>query len=109
MTVFNGAVYFNANDGSSGIELWKSDGTAAGTAMVKDINPGSADGYPSGFTIYDGGLYFRASDASHGYELWQTDGSADGTVQVKDINPGGDSTPQNLFWFHATGTPVLAP
>jgi len=38
-TVFNGALYFQADDGVSGIELWKTDGTANGTVLVKDINP----------------------------------------------------------------------
>ena len=37
----NGTLFFTANDGSGGTELWKSDGTAAGTVLVKDICPGS--------------------------------------------------------------------
>ena len=41
LTNVNGTLYFAANDGAHGEELWKSDGTAAGTVMVKDIDPGA--------------------------------------------------------------------
>ena len=41
LTNVNGTLFFTANDGTNGTELWKSDGTAAGTVLVKDINPGS--------------------------------------------------------------------
>ncbi len=44
----NGQVFFMANDGLTGFELWKSDGTAGGTQLVKDISP--VDSYPGGFT-----------------------------------------------------------
>jgi len=40
LTVFSGAPYFQTDDGASGIELWKTDGTGAGTVRVEDINPG---------------------------------------------------------------------
>ena len=39
-------LYFSAYDGTNGNELWESDGTAAGTVMVKDINPGADGSYP---------------------------------------------------------------
>ena len=41
LTNVGGTLFFTANDGINGTELWKSDGTAAGTVLVKDINPGS--------------------------------------------------------------------
>jgi len=89
---FNGKLYFSADNGINGDELWVTDGTAAGTLMLKDINPGinnSLPGYKSqGFHEYNGKLYFAAYDVTHGYELWVTDGTAAGTLMVKDINPG---------------------
>src|SRR5215469_15655303 len=40
-TAYNGKVYFSANDGVHGVELWQSNGTAAGTVLLKDLlNPG---------------------------------------------------------------------
>lgn len=95
--VFKGSLYFAATDGTNGNELWKSDGTAAGTVMVADINPGLGDGGPTYFAVIGASLYFSADDGSHGLELWKSDGSASGTVMIKDINPGaGNGNPYNL-------------
>ena len=87
LTKVNGTLYFTANDGAHGIELWKSDGTAAGTVMVKDIGHGSTDS-PTSLTNVNGTLYFAADDGVHGAELWKSDGTAAGTVMVEDIDPG---------------------
>src|SRR5262249_3894575 len=85
-----GTLFFLATDEISGDELWKSDGTAAGTAMVRDINTGSSDWSPNYLTLANvgGGLqvFFRANDPTHGTELWKSDGPAAGTVLVRDIN-----------------------
>ncbi|GBF00439.1 hyalin, partial [Microcystis aeruginosa NIES-298] len=43
-------LFFTANDGVNGYELWKSDGTAAGTVLVKDINPGGSWSFPENLT-----------------------------------------------------------
>jgi ELWxxDGT repeat protein len=41
LTNVDGTLYFTANDGTSGYELWKSDGTEAGALRVKDIRSGA--------------------------------------------------------------------
>ena len=116
LTNFNGTLFFAANDGTNGQELWKSDGTTAGTVMVKDINSGEGyqspygDGplqsFPRNLTVVDGLLLFTAEDATNGVELWKSDGTTSGTVLVKDIYTGtstdnygtypNDSTPRDL-------------
>src|SRR4051812_40360729 len=80
--------YFTAGEGVHGSELWKSDGTAAGTALVKDIYAGSGSSSPNNLTNFNGALYFAADDGVHGTELWKSDGTAAGTTLVKDIFPG---------------------
>ncbi len=95
-----GTCYFSATDGAGagahGEELWKTDGTLAGTALVKDINPGPNSSTPVGAIAVGNKLFFIANDGTHGVELWVSDGTALGTVMVKDINPTGDSNPSNL-------------
>src|SRR6266545_6622960 len=81
--------YFSAvSDGVNDFELWKTDGTEAGTVRVKDINLGPGGSDPFGFTVFNNALYFAANDGTSGHELWKTDGTEAGTVRVKDINPG---------------------
>ena len=87
----DGALYFSAWDttANDGFELWKSDGTEAGTHMVKDIRPGPASAMPLMLTDVDGTLYFAVDDGSFNFrELWKSDGTEAGTVLVKDFGPG---------------------
>jgi ELWxxDGT repeat protein len=82
-TMFRGEFYFAADDGVGGSELWKSDGTAAGTRLVADIRQGAAkSSLPTSLTAVDGRLYFAADDGSVGYEVWAADGTAGGTTRV---------------------------
>ena len=85
---FKGELYFKANDGNFGAELWKSDGTPTGTAIVKDINPGAFDSSPLHMAVVNDFLYFNAFHPTFGNELWRTDGTEAGTKLVMDINPG---------------------
>jgi large repetitive protein len=100
MTQFRGQLFFTATDGFLGRELWQSNGSFAGTRLVKDINPGQASSNPTSqqeplpqfrSLIVNGLLYFGANDGFFGGELWKTDGSTSGTVRVRDINVGPPS------------------
>jgi ELWxxDGT repeat protein len=92
LTVFGDRLYFAADDGEHGRELWTSDGTAAGTALLLDVYPGAFSSGPSWLTVAGGRLWFTADDGVHGVELWQSDGTAAGTRLVQDIAPGADSS-----------------
>ncbi len=78
-----GYTFFCADDGKQGEELWRSDGTQAGTKIVADLYPGSSGSKPLNFfpNRASGELFFLASDAQ-GYALWKSDGTAAGTVKV---------------------------
>ncbi|QGJ70240.1 Hypothetical protein PBC10988_19350 [Planctomycetales bacterium 10988] len=91
-TEVNGTAYFTALTPSEGDELWKTDGTTAGTELVADIVPGSEGSYIDDLINVNGTLFFTANTASYGRELWKTDGTSAGTVLVKDITPGTDDT-----------------
>src|SRR3712207_415264 len=73
---FGNALLFAIEDGIHGLELWRTDGTAAGTRLVKDICPGACSAGPSHLTVSNGLLFFTANDGAHGIELWRTDGTA---------------------------------
>lgn len=73
-------LYFRADDGSTGEELWRTDGTEAGTVLVKDIEPGQYGSTPGMFAGVDGELYFTVYA---GTQLWKSDGTANGTQLVR--------------------------
>lgn len=88
LIAYQGSLYFTAENALSGVELWRSNGTASGTMLATDVRPGSAGSFPDNLTIVNGRLFFSADDGTRGVELWP---------QVADINPGSaSSVPQFL-------------
>jgi ELWxxDGT repeat protein len=94
---FFGHTMFAANDGLVGTELWYSDGTRAGTRLVRDLLPGPNGSSPRGLTRLGRHVLFSAQDLALGNELWISDGSAAGTRLLKDIQVGTSSSlPQHF-------------
>lgn len=92
-----GYLYFAADDGAHGVELWRTDGTATGTVLFRDIGLGPTSGNPRELVVARGKLYFTADDAFTGSELWVSDGSTGGTRMVQDIAPhAASSSPADL-------------
>jgi ELWxxDGT repeat protein len=101
MSAQGGLLYFAADDGANGSELWRSDGTVLGTVQIdinntvqsvdieRDTRPGAA--------MLGASVLFGGNDIAHGNELWITDGTASGAHLLKDIAPGApNGTPRFL-------------
>ena len=86
-TVLDDTIYFEANDGIHGDELWKSDGTAEGTQLVYDVVDNGDSGV-SRIRAMEDGIFFRAWHPDLGGEPWYTDGTKDGTFLIVDVQPG---------------------
>lgn len=97
--LFNNSLYFTASDGTND-GLWKTDGTEAGTVVVK--SPISGFSAP---IIFKNELYFGGSN----YSLWKTDGTDAGTVMIKDLvgNPRGANN--DFIFTHYTTSLTVPP
>jgi ELWxxDGT repeat protein len=84
----DGTLFFTANDGVNGDELWKTDGTEEGTQLVKDISTGSVSTSFYKFASFDGKIFFTAS-ANGAQSIWYSDGTANGTHEVLDPDISG--------------------
>jgi len=87
----NGTVYFSANNGSAGQELYKYDGTNA-PSLVLDLEAGSGGSFPDNMVTLNNQLYFRATTSANGYELWTYSPTTMTPQMLTDINPGADSS-----------------
>lgn len=75
-----------------------SDGTAAGTARLADINPGPAPSEAGKFALRrDGTVFFGADDGQAGYEPWVLDpGSRTPRLLADLLNVGFGSFPRSI-------------
>ena len=88
------SLFFTAEGvNSSGFELWISDGTATGTELVSDMNPGANSSFPQWFVAHQGEMFFVnrfSGDFELTLNLWKSDGTINGTVDVfaqESVNP----------------------
>ena len=81
--LYNDVVYTNRNTEEFGSEIWRTDGTADGTYMLIDLEPGEQDAfYNSGVAmVYNDKMYFATTSGSP-TRLYSTDGTAEGTVPL---------------------------
>jgi ELWxxDGT repeat protein len=97
---FNNKIIFTASDQSTGYEPYISDGTVAGTTILKDINP-SGSSTPHQGVMYNGMYYFTANDGTNGREIWVTDGTTAGTNMFLDLKVGpGSVTISTMLEFN---------
>ncbi len=94
MAASGSLLYFNALDGPTNFDLWRSDGTELGTFKLKDLLPsiGQPTARAMSLTDVNGTLYFSPTDSMIGNELWKSDGTIEGTTLIKDITPGSQSS-----------------
>jgi ELWxxDGT repeat protein len=88
-TFSSGRLYFGVTDTAAGQEPWLSDGTVAGTRLLKDIEAQTtASASPDELVALGSEIFFVADDGVTGRELWKSDGTSAGTRQVADLLSG---------------------
>ncbi|WP_420458840.1 ELWxxDGT repeat protein [Neolewinella sp.] len=95
--------YFLADRPGTGLELWRTDGTVRGTAMVKDIYPGSDASDIDQLAVLGSQLLFAAESPEFGREVFSSDGTPGGTQLLQDVRTEeSGSYPNRFFTFQDT-------
>lgn len=86
---------FGADNGIDGLEPYISDGTAAGTTKLVNLNPGSADSFAEYLPVPFGTMpfiIFLGNDGISGEEPYVSDGTTAGTFRLADIRTGSNGS-----------------
>jgi ELWxxDGT repeat protein len=95
-----GRLFFNADDGVHGQELWVTDGTEAGTYLVIDLVPGPDGSVPQRHMAdLQNAAVFYADNNDDGFDLYRSDGTASGTTWLGEVNDGDDPIPDGSCTF----------
>ncbi len=93
----NGVLLYPGTD-INGEELWRTDGTPAGTYMLKDLRPGTLSAEPEEFFSFNNKAYFTATaEGNTGDKIWVSDGTSKGTVPLLNLRIAGNGNTN----FHA--------
>ncbi|SHK73059.1 ELWxxDGT repeat protein [Epilithonimonas mollis] len=99
---YDGKLYFSANNGSVGSELWATDGTSEGTDLVADLNPGTASSIPNSLMNYDNQLYFVTLSGTKG--LYSYDTNAGVTLKVPGMTTASNfMVAEGKIFFRQSG------
>lgn len=85
------AVYFVADDGTHGMELWRTAGTPESTVMIRDIAPGALSSAPDQLIRVGETIFFTANDGTTGRELWALPVDAASGIGSAPGDPNGPS------------------
>ena len=98
LTLYNGTLYFTAENDEYGTELWRYDG--ASVELVDDIDDGTDGAFPSDLAVYDGSLYFQAES-----DLWRYDSGDGSAIRVDNngLNPEGLTVYDGSLYFQGDG------
>lgn len=94
----NNQLLFVFGSDAEGVEIWKTDGTVAGTSLVNDLHPGSEGSNPYGLVNFNNAVYFSANDGSDLNELWKIDMGSVVPLKLLSFTAHKQNTTVQLQW-----------
>lgn len=96
-----GKLYFVADNGVFGNELWRWDGIS-NPSMVNDLVSGAPGSNPHDLVMFNNRIFFGAVTPIAGNELWAYEPLSNTTTPIADMNPGAaDANPEFLTPFQS--------